>query len=1032
MNYTSFDTGLCYDFGYDLNFRETTDVFIQPYAGYEFQHSTRSVGVYECNYTNHCGSPYSWPMSGNHYIVEVLPINYDLAIPPKSDEYCFDSDHYSYKTNVHLVNPLRLNINNDDELKDLSAEITLESTHPRIMDALPHPNTYGYVPINAKFIEEYIQPDALKYFSDIFKLYIRDTVSKDIYSMWYDSAKKDVTIMLEQAPYSEPIHDYIITTDESINVYKIEVRGGSLYADNITSQIGLSRKVNPQYNIIPDTSNKIEAQLITSYRVYYSEKKKENKHTEMIKFYVKPFTKDDDEMDIRAYNLSDRNYEDTQYTRLYYQMCKFNEFYNKYISKIFINFKRNKTHGQFPLFEVYDDLAILKNIQISHDHLNQRNAIPIYLYTITSDFRIISKTKIINGIDIKIEKVFETFKYSSETIVKFRVTVGDLDLHNIKYIDGSNYATVFTSEKYHNKTKLYFCFAPDDFIFNDFDYLYNYRFVSFEYSDSRNFNIDNMYDNTDLNQPIIEYRNPIRIKGIKKLDNTVTQISQDMRANIASHKQPSVESIDYQHVCCGFKTKCGEYYTYVIFVEPNNNNEPDYMTIRTPEMEFDDYLIAQVRDNPDIDKRLKSYVIDFDFIKSIVIKYQSMCDDVELICWNRMLDVVAAKDQLVTEEFNDIHLGSVTLTYIKDANVTQHYITRMKFKSEYTLGEHNNYVLNHQNLTHTTIQSYDYVLSENVFVKINDVVIEPDVTMIDRDTYESYKPFLLGLHCFNDCGISDEKWAVVPTYTLKDRKTYAIYRSQDYQQGCRKHDYILKFVASLHIKFWGRRPNIQHYENTNASSSQSIVEEYKLNEAKNILDLTNQGNSKLIDYVGISMKLEKHSGDLSNKNEADQLEYKLNGDKGFFTYPVYPNTDSNGKPRWYISNRLIPTDEYKILSYIGLKHIVVQYKDFIYIPSRNEVIVKSNNVDSFINLDKVSFDSSHTKPIRYEFLTNMTYVNYDFIATTSYLITTYMNKITQHISYHKLQTGKPLYHLKDYEPVGIYRNNFINTTIAKG
>ena len=1039
MNYISFDTGLCYDFGYDLDVKSTTSTFIQPYAGFDFQYSTKSVGVYSCNYTNHCGNPYSWPIGGNNYIIEVLPLNYGLAIDPiHGSHYCYDSDHYSYKTNAQLVNPSRVQIDNSDPLKDLSTEITFDTSHPRINDALPHPNTYGYVPINAKYIEDYINPDGMKYFSDRFKLYFRDKVSKDIYSVWYDSSKEKITTELETETYPEiPIHDYILTTDQGINVYKVEVRGGGLYADNITSQIGLSTKVNPEYNIIPDTSNKVEAQLITSYRLYYSEEKKPDNLKEIIGFYIKPFTKDtDDRMDIRAYNLTDRNYEDTKYTRLYYQMCRFNEFYNEYISKIFINFKRTKTHSQFPLFEVYDDIAVLKNIQITHDHLNQRNELPIYLYVITSDFKIITKVKVIRGIDVKIEKIIEDFKYTQEPTVKFRVTVGDIGLHNVKYIDGSNYATVFTSEKYHRKTKLYFCFAPDNFVFDDFDYLYNYRFVSFEYSDSRNFDIANMYDNTDLNQPIIEYRRPIRIKGIKSLSQTITQLDQNLRATIYpsfSKDGPVVESTDYQHVCCGFKTKCGQYYTYVIFVEPPHNSDPDHIVIRTPESEFDDYILAQLRENPDISSRLRSYIVDFDFIRSIIIKYQIMCDDVELICWNKMLDVPAASKNLITEEFNDIHLGSVTLTYIRNSETTQQYITRKKFYSEYTLGEHNNYVLNHQNLSQVAIQSHDYEQSKDLYVDIDNIYIEPDVSMVDRDTYELYRPFLLGLHCFNDIGILDSRWAVVPTYTLKDRKTYVIYRPQDYETGCRKHPYILKFMASLHVKLWTRQPNLQQFENLNASSNQDTVNDYKLQEAKNIIDLENENaNTRLVDYVGISMKFEKHRRDLASKNETDQLDYKLNGEKGFLTYPVYPNTDNNGKPRWYISNRLIPADEYEVLSYIGLKYIIVQFEDFIYIPARNEVIVRSGNNSIFVDLDKVAFDDTHSNPIRYEFLTNITYVNYDFMNTTSYLITTFMNKITQKISYHKMQTDKPLYHLKNYEPVGTYRNNFINTTIAKG
>jgi len=1030
VNYVSFDTGLKYDFGYNNLTTTTESTFMCVYAVLNFQFSIRSEGVPILDYNNTCGINH-FILGCNHYRIEVLPINWRQPEYSINIYGCYDYQYYSYETNIPMINPLRIEVKNSDVLKELNFELTLDTTHPRINDALPHPKTYGYIPINARFVDNKIYDDALKFFADRFKLLIKDPVTGNIYSVWYDSIYQKITTQLETGDdFYTPVHDFIYTTDEHNIIYKIEIKSGIMSARNATNEIGFNHKVVPQFNIIPDVSNQTEYRLITSYRLYYSDSQG---------FYIKPFKYDSDPnalMDIRAYSDYDNNYEELTSVQLVHQIIKFNEFYNEYLTKIFVNFKRRYSHGQYPLFEVYDEKIILKNIQVSKDTLNQQDPEQTYLYIVTSDFKILSKTKIINGIDVIIEKIPDNITYAEDKI-RYRITVGDLGLFDVKYIDGSNYADVFTSREYYKDSKLYFFFAPDNMVSSKYDFLYNYRFISFEYIDRRKFDISKMYDPTDLKQPIIEIRDPIKIKGIKTLGKTITQLFQDFRAvlypKIDPKKPPVVETDIYQHGCVGIKTRCGKYYTYLIFTNPAKTGDPDYIIIKTYEEEFDDYILAQLRDNINLRERIRTYIVDFDFIKSLICKYQLFCDDVQLICWNRMLDVPTAEQAniIVEETFEDKYQGELNLRYIVDTETTSEYITRVNFKSEYTLGEHNNFVLNHQNLSNTVINSrYAETVKDGV-LQIDNVVIEPDLLVIDRDTFEEYRPFSLGLRCPDDYNITDTRFALVPTYRLNDGTLHAIYKPENFSVGCYKHPYILKFSVPLRVKLWSEYSNYQQFENLNSSSNEDIVKEYKSIEAKNMLNIAEpQHNHKLIDYIGISMKFAKNISELTSKNEEDQLSYKYIDQSSFKTYTIYPNRKIDGKARWYISHRLIPYDEgYRILEYIGLKYIIIEYTNFIYMPSRNEILVEDTN--SFINLDSISFDPLRMNPIRYEYLTNITYANFEFIDTTSYLVTSHMNEITARKSYNKIQTSKYLYDLKHYQPVATYQNKFINTTIAK-
>ena len=488
--------------------------------------------------------------------------------------------------------------------------------NPNINNAFPHPSTYHLLP-DHKYPVKFLVDDALLFFSRKSFVVLKSN-NNNYYYLWVTDYQNgdyliDPVLKVDISKEINIIDSFIVGDLNSDNVYKFFVNDddiNNIILDKVDVTNQHKKGVIIDRTIIPDYVMKVDANYLTEYIFKYS-----SIHD---KITFELFT---DDTDIRSYHNRSINMGDLE--SLVTQRMKFDEHYKKHVNHICINFSNNTdgVHSVYPLFKLFDTEQNFDNVEINEDFFNKDLPFETpYAYVIRSDFKIIAKRKLVNCDSIHYRK-------NDKNVI---IEIGNRNFFNTKYINSSNYCDVFV-DLLIKDIEYYLVIANEDFYSRNVDFINYYRYIAFDYTDTRHNDFDSVDSNTS-SKCLLEFRKPIYPSGVKYIDYNI--IFADGMTTIDN---TGYKTNHYMTGICGYKTKCANNtYVYVIF----SNNDKGYISYKNKGYDFGEYIINKVVDDPILQKTTVTYLLSNAFIRYVTTHFNLSCGEIEFLCWNRPLNVV--------------------------------------------------------------------------------------------------------------------------------------------------------------------------------------------------------------------------------------------------------------------------------------------------------------------------------------------------------------------------------------------------------
>jgi len=641
-----------------------------------------------------------------------------------SNIYSFvDSPSFLIRFDPQLINEYYINF---PERYELFFDYTIVTKYnPNINNTFPHANTYHLVP-DYRFPQRFIVDDILLFFSRKSWVVLRSVTNK-YYYIWVTDPDNGLYI-LEEVLY-EDISKELVIKDELVVRDENSDRIYSFYIDdsNDEEEITLSKRdVTDNYKqykvidkeIIPNYSMKSDVNYLTTYIFKYSSIKDE------IQFELLT-----DVNDIRSYHNDSRNIIDIN--NLVTQRTKFDSFYQKFINYLTINFSNNSsnTRGVYPGFKLYDKIHRFENMEINPDNFNKDlDFETLYAYVIRSDFKIVAKRRLQEGDSIIIY-------YSDKNI---NIQIGNRNFYDTKYLNSSDYCDLFIDTLV-DGVDYYLVIAPEDFYNRCIDFVNYYRYIAFEYTDTRNFNKEDV-DKNPMSKSLLEYRHPIYPSAIKYTDYTMV-----FKDSFDFILYDGEFDNGFLHGIVGYKTKCsGDTYVYVFFT----NDEKGYVSYKSKGYDIGEYLINKVVNDPLLSMNLKTYLLTNAFIRHLTRKFNISCGEIEFLCWNRPIDLISVMKNIndnftqETVEHHETIMDDVDKFYnsaVEVINLTNYFIDEETQQLKDMFGN-----TDRLNNVYTSITDlHDAEILGLVFVDLEtNQQIEPKFCLISINGYQNVDQFI--------------------------------------------------------------------------------------------------------------------------------------------------------------------------------------------------------------------------------------------------------------------------------------------------